>query len=104
MSAPQPLLLKPLEDRLLPQMEQILTAYYQALSRRQSPAFWNIVDTLAAPLPVPPKVQQHGRAFRTLFSFLSWVLGLFLAIPGLSSPKEFFLPLIVGLVAWGYGS
>ncbi len=80
-------------EALLPQAREALQARTDALSREKFSGLWRFTDRLNG--LTRGKTRRWGKAFSLVFL----AAGLFLTIPGLMSPKELLVPLVVGLIA-----
>lgn len=92
----------PLDRSLLPQIQGILAKRVELDSRRRLPGLWSVTDKLSA--AAHPSQRRQNRLRRTILGLLNWGMGLFLLLPGLMSPDNLWVLLLVGLEAYVVGS
>ncbi len=85
---------------LTPQLALALEKRTEALSRAKMPRLWARIDRLNEKhRGADKKAIRKARIRFRIYGILLLLLGLFLLIPGLLSPKELFVPMLIGIIA-----
>ncbi len=84
---------------LLPQVSRALEKRTELVSRKQYPGLWRHTDRLNAVTQRSTQKQEHRKSL----CVLCLLLGIFLLVPGLVSPRELFIPLLAGITGVSIG-
>lgn len=80
---------------LLPQVSKALEKRTECISRERYPGIWAAADHLQN----RSRGKKRSRLRTRVLSILCLAVGIFLVVPGLVSPRELLLPLLVGVAA-----
>lgn len=90
-------------DTLVPQVSYGLEKQVELESRKSHPQMWEVTDRFNEADKMPEDVQQKRRKRRSILAIIEWMLGLVLLAPGLLSPKELMVLLLVGAASYASG-
>jgi len=86
-------------EKLLPQVSRALEKRTEMVSRERFPRIWKHTDRFRS----MARGRKRSRLRTRGISVLCLAAGIFLVVPGLTEPRELFVPLLVGAAAMGAG-
>ncbi len=86
-------------EKLLPQVSRALEKRTEMVSRERFPRLWKHTDRFRS----MARGRKRSRLRTRGISVLCLAAGIFLVVPGLTEPRELFVPLLVGAAAMGAG-
>jgi len=87
------------EELFKPQVSKALEKRTELISRKQYPKLWKFTDKMNSKAKVPEEVLKKRHIRYRVYGIILMIMGFFVLIPSLISPKEMLTPLLLGALS-----
>lgn len=92
-----------IDDRLAPQLSQVLRYCADFSSRQKLPVLWEFTDRLNRIPKADPEILEKRRRREGMWGIVLWGLSLFLLVPSVMDPSELAAPLVLSVLGFFLG-